>query len=186
MEYLMLAEANRGVAKLQADARSRSITVKGSLWWRERSRSKIMNLNTPDTPPPATPGCPRRILVVDDERNVRAAVAQLLSCEGYEVLAAADGSEALNHAQHDNPDLMLLDLALPSDPFGGGNFDGFGVMQWLKRRVTEREIPIIILTGRHDAAARNRAAELGAVGYFTKPFVGTELLEAIRAVLSAN
>jgi DNA-binding response OmpR family regulator len=142
-----------------------------------------MNLEATATPPAASTRQRKCILVVEDERQVRRMVSELLTGAGYEVIGAADGSEALSHAQHDEPDLMLLDLALPSDPFGGGNFDGFGVMQWLKHQIPDRVLPVIILTGRQDATARRRAAELGAAAYFTKPFDSAELLAAIRNVL---
>jgi DNA-binding response OmpR family regulator len=128
-------------------------------------------------------GNAKRILVVEDDRVVQRAVRDLLMAEGYEVLAALDGSEGMTQAQHAEPDLILLDLGLPSDPFGGGNFDGFGVMQWLGRRMTDKRVPIIVLTARHDQESRRRAFEFGASAYLTKPFQPPELLKAIRIVL---
>jgi DNA-binding response OmpR family regulator len=132
---------------------------------------------------PGSTGSGKRILVVEDDKVVQRAVRDLLLTEGYEVLAAMDGSEGMAQAQHAEPDLILLDLGLPSDPFGGGNFDGFGVMQWLGRRMTEKRIPIIVLTARHDPESRKRAFECGASAYLTKPFKPAELLKAIRIVL---
>ena len=114
---------------------------------------------------------------------VRSVLATLLTDQGYEVLSAVDGSEAMTMAQNQLPDLILLDLGLPSDPFGGGNFDGFGVMQWLRRRITGKQIPVIILTARQDKATRQRAYDLGASVFLTKPFVPEELFKAIRIVL---
>jgi len=125
----------------------------------------------------------KRILVVEDDRIIRQAVINLLVHWGYEVLAAADRPEALSLAQRELPDLILLDLSLPSDPFGGGNFDGFGVMQWLKRRVTEKQIPVIVLTARQDKESRQQSYALGASVYLTKPFEPEGLLKAIRIVL---
>ena len=61
----------------------------------------------------------KRILVVEDDLVVQRAVRDLLISEGYEVLAALDGAEGMKQAQHVEPDLILLDLGLPSDPFGG-------------------------------------------------------------------
>ena len=129
------------------------------------------------------PGTGKRILVIEDDRVVQRAVRDLLRSEGYEVLAAMDGSEGMLQAQHSEPDLIILDLALPSDPFGGGIFDGFGVMNWLGRRMTDKKIPVIILTASHDAESRKRAFECGASAYITKPFKPPELLKAIRIVL---
>jgi DNA-binding response OmpR family regulator len=125
----------------------------------------------------------KRILVVEDDLVVQRAVRDLLISEGYEVLAALDGAEGMKQAQHVEPDLILLDLGLPSDPFGGGNFDGFGVMQWLGRRMSDRKIPVIILTARQDAQSRQHAFDCGASAYLTKPFKSEELLKAIRIVL---
>ena len=126
---------------------------------------------------------PKRILVVEDEVVVRGALCQLLSGEGYQVITAVDGSEALRQVSGFAPDLILLDLGLPTDPFGGGISDGFGVMKWLKRGKQEEPIPIIVLTARQDVESRRRAIDLGASVYLTKPFKAQELFQAIRIVL---
>jgi DNA-binding response OmpR family regulator len=126
----------------------------------------------------------KRVLVVEDERITRRTLERLLASQGYNISTAVDGSEALAEAQHNPPDLILLDLGLPSDPFGGGNFDGFGVMQWLNRRMPDKKIPIIVLTARQDAASRKTAYELGASLYMTKPFHPEELFKAIGILLN--
>lgn len=131
-------------------------------------------------------GGPKRIMVVEDERVTRRTLEQLLASEGYNITTANDGSEALAEAQHNPPDLILLDLGLPSDPFGGANFDGFGVMLWLKRRMPDRKIPIIVLTARQDPASRKTAMELGADLYLTKPFKVDELFAGIRSILGGG
>lgn len=140
-------------------------------------------MNDSEVSPAAHPEFPKRILVVEDELVVRGALCQMLSGQGYEVITAVDGSEALRQVSGFAPDLILLDLGLPTDPFGGGISDGFGVMQWLKRGKQEEPIPIIVLTARQDPESRRRAMELGASVYLTKPFKAQELFEAIRMVL---
>jgi DNA-binding response OmpR family regulator len=125
----------------------------------------------------------KRILVVEDDRIVQRSLRQLLTEEGYEVISALDGSEGMAQAQHASPNLIILDLGLPTDPFSGGQFDGFGVMQWLRRRMQGIQIPVIILTARQDQASRKQAFELGASAYLTKPFKPEELFKAIRIVL---
>jgi DNA-binding response OmpR family regulator len=140
-------------------------------------------MNDPTDLNPVTGGVPKRILVVEDELVVRGALQQLLSGQGYEVITAADGSEALRQASGFTPDLILLDLGLPTDPFGGGIADGFGVMEWLRRGKQEKPIPIIVLTARQDPESRRRAIDLGASVYLTKPFKAAELFQAIRIVL---
>ncbi len=132
---------------------------------------------------PQASGTAKRILIVEDERVTRRTLELLLAGQGYQVVTAVDGSEALAEAQDNPPDLILLDLGLPSDPFGGGNFDGFGVMQWLSRRMPDKKIPIIVLTARQDAASRKTAYDLGADLYMTKPFEAEQLFKAIRIVL---
>ena len=145
-----------------------------------------MDMGLESASAPANPAQRKRILVVEDERVIRSALATLLTDQGYEVLSAADGSEAMTMAQSQLPDLILLDLGLPSDPFSGGNFDGFGVMQWLQRRITEKQIPVIVLTARQDKTNRQRAFDLGASVFLTKPFVPEELFKAIRIVLGED
>ena len=125
----------------------------------------------------------KRILVVEDDRVVQRSLRQLLTEEGYEVISAFDGSEGMAQAQQAEPDLIILDLGLPTDPFGGGQFDGFGVMQWLRRRMQGIQIPVIILTARQDQESRKQAFQLGASVYLTKPFKPEELFKAIRIVL---
>jgi two-component system OmpR family response regulator len=125
----------------------------------------------------------KRILIVEDERITRRALEQLLGSEGYRLSTAADGAAAVAEAQHNPPDLILLDLGLPSDPFGGANFDGFGVMQWLNRMMPDAKIPVIVLTARQDAATRKTAYDLGAAVFMTKPFEPEQLFQAIRIVL---
>jgi CheY-like chemotaxis protein len=140
-------------------------------------------MNDSVVPSPAAPEAPKRILVVEDEVVVRGALCQLLSGRGYEVITAVDGSEALRQVSGFAPDLILLDLGLPTDPFGGGISDGFGVMQWLRRGQQEKPIPIIVLTARQDSESRRRAMDLGASVYLTKPFKAEQLFHAIRIVL---
>jgi CheY-like chemotaxis protein len=133
--------------------------------------------------PQTTPPTGKRILVVEDESIVRRTVTHLLTEHGYDVIGAVDGSEAVTQAQNMAPDLIVLDLGLPQDPFAGANFDGFGVMQWLNRRLEGHAIPVVVLTARQDAESRRRAIELGASVYLTKPFKPGDLIEAIRVVL---
>ena len=139
----------------------------------------------PDEAGSGIPGNPRkRILLVEDDHVIQRALRDLLGSAGYELLHAYDGSDGVAQAQHASPDLILLDLGLPpSDPFTGGISDGFEVMLWLTRVMTEKKIPIIILTARDDPKSRKRGLELGASAYLTKPFKPEELLKAIRIVL---
>ena len=107
----------------------------------------------------------------------------MLQSSGYTVVPAADGSTAVTLAVTESPDLIVLDLGLPTnDPFGP-QWDGFGVMDWLNRMRTNSRIPVIVLTSADPADAQQRALEAGAVAFFQKPASQEELLAAIRIAL---
>jgi two-component system chemotaxis response regulator CheY len=112
------------------------------------------------------------ILVVDDDAAVREVVAAVLDAEGYEVLTAANGAEALAVIERQRPGLLVLDMRMPV-------LDGWGVAQQLAARGIR--LPILVMTAARDA--RRWAAEIGATGYVDKPFNIADLLTAVeRAV----
>ena len=116
-----------------------------------------------------------KILVVDDEPDVRALVATALELASPDtlLLEAGDGEEALRVMRADPPDLVILDLALPSR-------DGFSVLEELRR---ESALPVIVLTARGMEHDKVRGLELGADDYMTKPFSPRELVARIQTVL---
>jgi two-component system, OmpR family, KDP operon response regulator KdpE len=115
-----------------------------------------------------------RILVVDDEPKLVRLVHEILTAVNYQVIAACNGTNAVESVATEQPDLMLLDLILP------GEMDGYEVA----RRVREfSDIPIIMLTAKVREADILRGFEMGADDYITKPFGAKELLARIRAVL---
>lgn len=115
----------------------------------------------------------RKILVVDDTRNVQLLLVDFLSGQDFEVLTASDGRQALDlvHAQH--PDLILLDVMMP-------NMDGYQFISHLRR---ESRVPVIMVTAKQQEEDIIRGFELGADDYITKPFRMRELLMRLRAVL---
>jgi two-component system, OmpR family, KDP operon response regulator KdpE len=113
-----------------------------------------------------------RILVIDDEPAMVGAVAALVGSVGHRVSAAYDGSEGLRRHEADQPDLVILDLAMPG-------MDGLAVCTEIRRRGST---PIIILSGEGEEAAKVEALDAGADDYVTKPFGKSELLARIRAV----
>ncbi|MFZ3150296.1 MAG: response regulator transcription factor [Anaerolineaceae bacterium] len=115
----------------------------------------------------------RNILVVDDTRNVLAMLKEYLQNQGFEVLLAYDGREALEVLHDQKPDLILLDVMMP-------NMDGF---QFLSKLRSESDLPVIMITARQQEADIIRGFELGADDYITKPFKLRELLMRIRAVM---
>src|SRR6185436_8708416 len=115
-----------------------------------------------------------RILIIEDERPMRAALADALEGEGYRVLTAADGEEGLSRALSEAPDLILLDLMMP-------RLDGYALCSELRRRANP--VPILILTAKGRLEDRVKGLDLGADDYLVKPFSTGELLARIRAIL---
>ncbi len=127
----------------------------------------------------------KRILVVDDSPVVLKALSMKLKPAGYDVHTASDGAEALGKIRRDKPDLILLDISFPPDVGHGGgvSWDGFLIMDWLRRMDEAKHIPIIVITGSDPAKYQDRALAAGAVGLFQKPIDPAKLLEAIGQAL---
>lgn len=116
---------------------------------------------------------PVRILVVDDDDNVRRLVAAYLEREGYEVLTAADGHSAVHAAETASPDLVVLDVMLP----------GISGLQVAKRLTATLEVPILMLTARGEEDEQLRGFQAGADDYLTKPFSPKLLVARVSAIL---
>jgi DNA-binding response OmpR family regulator len=114
-----------------------------------------------------------RILLVDDERAIVDSLRYALEQEGYDVLAAGEGGEALELARSKAPDLILLDIMLPG-------MSGFEICRMLRQEST---VPILMLTARGDEPDRVVGLDLGADDYITKPFSLREVLARVRAAL---
>jgi len=115
----------------------------------------------------------KTILVVDDEERLRSLLRAYLTQEGYQVLMAADGREALRIARQEQPDLIILDLMMPE-------MDGY---EFMRQHNKEQDTPIIILTAKVDESDTILGLELGADDYVTKPFSPRELTARVRALL---
>ena len=111
--------------------------------------------------------------MVDDKANIRAMVRDYLSEEGFRVLEAENGQQALALARQEKPDLILLDIMMPK-------MDGYEFLQAYRK---EQSTPIILLTARLEETDKVLGLELGADDYVTKPFGLRELEARIRAVL---
>ncbi|MAR50261.1 MAG: phosphate regulon transcriptional regulatory protein PhoB [Rhodobacteraceae bacterium] len=117
-----------------------------------------------------------KILVVEDEPNQVELIEFNLNSEGYEVIVAQDGEEALDLAEEENPDLILLDWMLPK-------VSGIEVCRQLRRSKMTREIPIVMLTARSEESDKIRGLDIGADDYITKPYSIKELLARVRAAM---
>lgn len=114
-----------------------------------------------------------KILVVDDEASVRKLVVSYLKAEGFQVLEAADGADALRKARVDKPDLIVLDLMLPV-------MDGMDITRTLR---AESNVYILMLTARTDETDKLLGLGMGADDYLTKPFSPRELVARVKAIL---
>ena len=114
-----------------------------------------------------------RVLLVDDEANLRHALTYALRQEGYEVVAAADGEEGIRLFRDARPDAVILDVMLPG-------IDGYEVCRRIRR---ESDVPVLMLTARDQEIDRIVALEIGADDHIGKPFSTRELVARIRALL---
>jgi two-component system, OmpR family, response regulator len=114
-----------------------------------------------------------RILIVDDDPQIRDMLTVALGRAGFRTLTAGDGAGALRSARRDAPDLMVLDVGLPE-------MDGFEVCRRLR---ADSSLPVLFLTARDDEIDRIVGLEMGADDYVTKPFSPRELVARIKAIL---
>jgi DNA-binding response OmpR family regulator len=118
-----------------------------------------------------------KILVADDDDDIRKLLRRLLQAEGYVVVEAADGEEALKQARAEHPDLIILDLNLPK-------MDGFDVCAQIKKDPSVNKTPVLMLTAAYDKVEHaERGLSLGADEYVVKPFLREVLLHNLRRML---
>ncbi len=119
----------------------------------------------------------KKILVVDDEPDVNSLLTLILKTQGYEVISAADGQEALEKARAEDPDLILLDVMLPK-------MDGYKVARMLKFDEKYSHIPIVMLTAKIQEKYKQMGLETGASMYITKPFEPSDIIEKVKQFLA--
>jgi two-component system KDP operon response regulator KdpE len=126
-----------------------------------------------------------KILVVDDSPVILKTLSMKLTANGYDVITAEDGGTAVGLVRNKKPDLVILDISFPPDVGHGGGipWDGFLILDWLRRLDEAKSIPFIIITGGDPSQYKSRALAAGAIKFFQKPLNNDELLVAIRQVL---
>lgn len=129
-------------------------------------------------------GPQKKLLVVDDNEVIVKTISVKLKSAGFQVFTALDGAEAVALVRKEKPDLILLDLGFPPD-IGGVPWDGFRIMEWLRRVDESKKIPIIVITGGAGDKDKERALASGAVAFLYKPLDHDELLKLVRATLGA-
>jgi DNA-binding response OmpR family regulator len=118
----------------------------------------------------------KRILVVDDEIYIVHILEFSLTMEGYDVLTASDGEEALKIIDAERPDLVVLDIMMPK-------LDGYEVCHRLRENGVFQNLPVILLSAKGRPVDREAGLQAGADDYITKPFSPRKLVEKIRALL---
>lgn len=121
----------------------------------------------------------KRILLIEDNADVRENTGEILSLANYEVLTARNGKEGVERAQLDLPDLIICDIMMPE-------LDGYSVLHILSKNEKTSHIPFIFLTAKTEKSDIRRGMNLGADDYLTKPFDDTDLLNAIEARLKKH
>jgi DNA-binding response OmpR family regulator len=121
-------------------------------------------------------GRKKKILIVDDERDIVKALKIRLQHNAYDVVVAFDGAQGIFMAHKEKPSLIILDIRMPAG-------DGFSVAEILRQSSQTERIPIIFLTGSPERNAEERAMELGARFYIKKPYDSEELLDAVRRAM---
>lgn len=118
----------------------------------------------------------KKVLLIEDNAEIRENMAEILELSGYEALTAPDGRKGVALAFESNPDIIICDIMMPE-------LDGYGVIHMLQKNASTQNIPFIFLTAKAERAEIRKGMELGADDYLTKPFNGTELLNAIESRL---
>ena len=121
----------------------------------------------------------KRVVVVDDEPSVGAAVRDLLAPEGYEVEAPTDPEAALPELLRAAPDLVILDVNMPG-------MSGWEFCSLLRRQSATRTVPVLFLTGRQEVRDRITAMQVGGSDYLSKPFGAEELREKVRLLVKTR
>jgi DNA-binding response OmpR family regulator len=119
----------------------------------------------------------RRILLVDDEQDILDFLELILEEQGYSILKANSGNEALAIAQMHHPDLILLDVMMP-------DMDGWEVLKLLKADEDIAHIPVAMLTARTEMKDKIQGLQEGAIDYICKPFATRELLEKLNVIFA--
>ena len=120
-----------------------------------------------------------KILIIDDHKDIRENIAEILSLDGYETLLAPDGRKGVEVAIAEKPDLVICDIMMPE-------LDGYGVLHLLKKNSETQHIPFVFLTAKAERSDFRKGMDMGADDYISKPFDDYELLSAIETRLKKH
>jgi CheY-like chemotaxis protein len=178
--------------------RDNSADLLTMIFWRKKSTTRQDQIETPKVIPPGSIEAPepeaveskapvpfgprKKILVVDDDPVTIHALSRKLTSRGFEVVTAANGSQALNATRRERPDLMLLDVNLPPD-VGCVEWNGFRLAQWLQRMEEGRNVPVIVMSAFNRDEYRETAMLAGATAFFCKQTDNDQMLATIESAL---
>ncbi len=120
-----------------------------------------------------------KVLVVDDEVNITQILEFSIGAEGFDVITAQNGEEAIEKARREQPDLIILDIMMPK-------IDGYEACRILKANPLTKNIPVVLLTAKGRDIDKRLGMEVGATDYFVKPFSPNRLVERINQLLSCH
>jgi two-component system phosphate regulon response regulator PhoB len=123
----------------------------------------------------------KKILIVDDQLEVRELVQVTLEIGDYQILAAENGQQALDVARAEHPDIVLLDIMMP-----GSNIDGLEACRRLKRDPATADITVVMLSAKGQESDIAAGREAGANDYFTKPFSPIALIEKVEEIMGSD
>src|SRR6185312_3789243 len=121
----------------------------------------------------------KKVLLIEDNQEMRENTSEILAFAGYKVVAAADGEKGVEAARKEKPDLVICDIMMPG-------LDGYGVLQTLSKEVETASIPFIFLTAKADRTDMRKGMNMGADDYLVKPFDETELINALETRLKRS
>lgn len=149
-----------------------------------------------ETTPPPLPGSKsagpligegRKILVIDDNPVVLKAFELKLNQLGFAVVTVSEGAAAVSIARSEKPDLVVLDINFPPEVGASGlQWNGFTIMQWMRRFQEASAIPVIIITSGEPAEVKQKALAAGAAAFFQKPINNEEFLVAVRRLIGQS
>lgn len=119
----------------------------------------------------------KKIMIADDEEDIKIVLQMLLEAEGYEIITAYDGLDALDKAKTELPDMILLDIMMPM-------YDGIEVCKQLKADWKTKEIPIVMVSAAAQDSSVTRAMEAGANDYIIKPFDSEDVISKVKKYLN--
>jgi PAS domain S-box-containing protein len=178
MAHLSPERVRTAPEETAAASRSQSFVEEALRWLPGDAGDALLDaVGVPDAPPSVAGGAPaerRRVLLADDNADLRVYMSRLLADQGYEVETVADGEAALAALQGQRPDILVTDVMMP-------RLDGFGLLKAVREEPSLRDLPIVMLSARAGDDAKVEGFDAGADDYLTKPFSARELLARVAA-----